>query len=103
MNSQPNPSPKLAQKPTQRLPKRLLKEGRGYLPKKHRRGIKLDSVKASDLRIYDPRFFCDDCSHFDSRARQCTIGYRAQHTRAEQMVLYVLSGKMALCRMIEID
>jgi hypothetical protein len=74
-----------------------------YLPKPQRRAIKLDRISPADLRIMNPQFFCDDCSHYSPSQNRCTMGYRAQHTRAEQMALYNLTGKMALCRFLEID
>ena len=70
---------------------------------KPRRSIKLDVVHPADFRNYDVRFFCDDCSHYDSKAKQCTIGFVAQHTRVAQMKIYELTGKIAFCRFIEID
>lgn len=74
-----------------------------YHPKKQRKGIKLDRIHPSDLVKYNPQFFCDNCSHYNSSEQKCTIGYRAQHTRAEQMARYHVSGTMALCRFLEID
>jgi hypothetical protein len=85
------------------LPKRLRRDGRNFLPKPIYRTIKLDTVRAADLRNMDCRFFCEDCSHFDSGRTKCTLGYRAQHTRIEQMALYNLTGKIAFCRALEID
>lgn len=85
------------------LPKRLRKDGRSYLPKRHHKTIAVDSVLAGDLRIFAPRIFCDDCSHYSASETRCTIGYRAQHTRAEQMALYERTGKIAFCRAMEID
>lgn len=86
-----------------KLPKRLKSKGRGYLPKPQRRGIMLDTIRARDFLRLELRFFCDDCAHFNGESLTCTIGYRARHTRTEQLRLYELTGKMALCRSIEID
>lgn len=74
-----------------------------YHPRRPRRSIKLDRIHPTDLRKFKPTFFCDDCSHYDRGNRYCTMGYRPQHTRDEQMALYNLTGKMALCRFLEID
>ena len=74
-----------------------------YQPRRPRRSIKLERIEAADLRRLKPALFCDDCSHFDSANASCTMGYRAQHTRSKQMAIYELTGKMALCRFIEID
>ncbi|MES2855645.1 MAG: hypothetical protein V4692_07270 [Bdellovibrionota bacterium] len=48
-------------------------------------------------------FFCDACSHFSSSDVKCTIGYAAIHTEALQRPLYERSGRVVLCRAIEID
>jgi hypothetical protein len=88
------------------LPKRLNPiEGsvRAYLPKKPRRSIKLDRIHPTDLRRFELRFFCEDCSHYSASKGSCTFGFRAQHTRAEQMAIYERTGQMALCRALEID
>jgi hypothetical protein len=77
--------------------------GRPYQPKRHRRRIKLDRVQASDLTGFEFRFCCEDCSHFGSSTKTCTLGYVAQHTKKEQMELYQLTGHMAFCRFLEID
>lgn len=86
-----------------RKAKSALVASRTYHPKRHRRRIKLDRVRPSDLSTYEVRFFCDDCSHYDQSHRRCTMGYVAQHTREEQMALYNLTGQMAFCRFLEID
>lgn len=74
-----------------------------YQPKRQRRSIKLDRVQASDLNHFEVRFFCDDCSHFDSARAHCTMGYVAQHTREKQLALHERTGMMAFCRFLEID
>lgn len=89
--------------PLKPLPKRLAKGQRTYLPKRPRRPIQLDTIHPVDFRRYELAFFCDDCSHFSSGDKTCMLGYRAQHTRAEQEAIFELTGRMALCRAIEID
>jgi len=86
-----------------KLPKRLAASGRRYLPKPRRRSINLDTLHPSDFNRLELRFFCDDCSHYAPSHRLCTLGYRARHTRTEQTKLFELTGKMALCRALEID
>ncbi len=86
-----------------KLPKRLLTENRHYLPRPRHRSITLDVIDPRDFNHLELRFFCDDCSHFASSQGLCTLGYRARHTRTEQLKLYELTGKMALCRALEID
>lgn len=86
-----------------KLPKRLSKPERSYLPKGHRRSIVLDTVQARDWNRLDLRFFCDDCSHFSLSQSLCTIGYPAIHRRAIQGALYERTGQIAMCRALEID
>ena len=90
-----------------KLPKRLRSPNRQYLPQTRSRSILLDAVKASDLNHLELRFFCEDCSHYvsgaGSGAGQCTLGYPARHTKREQLALHEVTGRMALCRAIEID
>lgn len=85
------------------LPKRLTAKDRRYLPKPSPRSIALDTIHPRDLNRLNLRFFCDDCSHYSASQKICTIGYRARHTREEQTKLYEITGKMALCRALEID
>jgi hypothetical protein len=86
-----------------KLPKRLNKENRSYLPKRPRRSIQLDRVNPQEFLRFNGRFFCEDCSHYSTSGKVCTLGYRAQHTRAEQLELYNLTGKIAFCRALEIE
>jgi len=66
-----------------------------------------DTVHPTDFRRYIESglggFFCDSCSHFSSRDQRCTIGYAAIHTADRQIPLYNRSGRLVLCRSIEID
>lgn len=73
-------------------------------PKRLNRSIKTDAVNPSDYLKYDFRFACEDCTHFNIEAESCTIGYSTiPHRKAEQEHCYRLSGKMAICRFLEID
>lgn len=74
-----------------------------YQSRRPRKSIKLDRVDPRDYARLQMIFACEDCSHYDSEGASCTIGYRAQHRREEQMALYNLTGKMAFCRFLEID
>ncbi|MGZ3744302.1 MAG: hypothetical protein ACXVB1_16430 [Pseudobdellovibrionaceae bacterium] len=66
--------------------------------------IKKDGVNPSDFLNYDFRSACEDCSHFDSQKIQCTLGYNpAPHLKLQQLQDYEISGKMALCRFLEVD
>ncbi|MEZ0390611.1 MAG: hypothetical protein ACAH59_00245 [Pseudobdellovibrionaceae bacterium] len=73
-------------------------------PKRLSTSIRFDSVNPTDYLKYDFRFACEDCSHFNSEGGNCTLGYNsAWHRREFQKKSYELSGKMALCRFLEID
>lgn len=73
-------------------------------PKRIHRSIKMDVVNPADYMKYDFRFSCDECTHFDHQGEQCTIGYDSTvHRKTEQERTYRLSGRMALCRLMEID
>lgn len=73
-------------------------------PKRPRPSIRKDFVLASELRIYNFKYACEDCSHFGTTEEWCSLGYNSKnHRRAEQIRSYELSGKMALCHFMEID
>ena len=71
--------------------------------RKPRKSIFLDRVHPQDFFKYQFMFCCEQCSHFDSSQTICTMGYRAQHQRLEQLKKYELTGKIAFCRFMEID
>jgi hypothetical protein len=73
-------------------------------PRRLRPSIRFDGVNPGDYQKYEFRFSCEDCSHFDSASENCTLGYESKWHRKEfQKKSYELSGKMALCRFLEID
>ena len=73
-------------------------------PRKLRTGIRHDAIQPGDYLKYEMPFACEDCSHFHHQEEYCTIGYNASHhRRAYQEKCYELSGKVALCRFLEID
>jgi hypothetical protein len=73
-------------------------------PKRITQSIKRDGVHPTDYIKYVLLSACEDCSHFDAAAERCTFGYNsAHHRRAQQLKDYEMSGKMALCRFLEID
>ena len=84
------------------IPERF-QDGRNYHQSRVRRGLKTDRIDPDDLNRYRLAFFCDDCVHFDAKKKWCSMGYAANHTRAEQMVQYEANGMMAFCRFCEID
>jgi hypothetical protein len=73
-------------------------------PKRLRVGIRLDGVNPIDYLKYEMPFACEDCTHFNIAKTSCTLGYNSiHHLRENQKNSYILSGKMALCRFLEID
>jgi hypothetical protein len=73
-------------------------------PKRLRPSIKLDVVNPVDFLKYKMPFACEDCSHFDEPNAKCTLEYNsAPHRRERQIRTYLLNGRMAFCRFMEID
>jgi len=72
--------------------------------KKIRPSIKKDVIHPRDFNYYKLPYSCEDCSHFSSKNETCTLGYQTEpHLKRNQLHSYEVSGKMALCRFIEID
>jgi hypothetical protein len=90
------------QKPPQRAPQGS-SEHKKIRKKRPRKSIKLDRVDPRDFSRYNLIYSCDQCSHFDSGKRSCTMGFWAQHTQERQLALYNRTGFMAFCRFLEID
>lgn len=66
--------------------------------------IILDGVKARDFRELNLIYCCEQCSYFDSQLKACAMGFHSEkHQRANQLKLYNLTGKIAICRSQEID
>ena len=74
-----------------------------YQTRRPKKSIKLDKVDPQDFMQLNIIYCCEQCGHYSPSTRVCTMGFRPQHTRAEQLALYDLTGKMAFCRFIEID
>lgn len=78
-------------------------------PRQKRRGRRLrksmflDRINPQDFQKFDFMFCCEQCSHFDAVQVICTMGFRPQHRREDQLKKYDLTGKMPLCRFMEID
>lgn len=69
-----------------------------------RRGIVQDAVSAKDFLELDLRYACEQCSHFDPLSELCTFGHQAEnHKMAVQLKNYELTGRLAICRNLEID
>lgn len=74
-----------------------------YQSRRPKKSIKLDRVNPRDFNRMDTIYACEQCSHFAPSTGDCTMGFRPQHTRDEQLALYRLTGSMAFCRFLEID
>lgn len=73
-------------------------------PKKLRTSIKHDAIHPGDYNKYSMPIACEDCTHFNRENPGCTLGYESKHHRRErQKSDYELTGKVALCRFLEID
>jgi hypothetical protein len=73
-------------------------------PKRLHTSIRFDTVNPGDYLKYDFRSSCEDCTHFNRDVESCTLGYESKWHRKEfQTQSFELSGKMALCRFLEID
>jgi hypothetical protein len=47
---------------------------------------------------------CEDCTHFDHETEKCTFGFpTAPHLKRNQLADLEKTGKIAFCRMMEID
>ena len=73
-------------------------------PRRLKTSIKRDAVHPADYLKYDFRSACEDCTHFKASNTSCTLGYGTSwHLEAFQAQEYERTGKMALCRFLEID
>jgi hypothetical protein len=80
------------------------KELKPPTPKRLRQSIRFDTVNPSDYLKYRFPICCEECTHFNSETGACTIGYEPKwHRRDFQIKSCELSGKIALCRFMEID
>jgi hypothetical protein len=74
------------------------------LPHPFRQSVKYDRIEATDFLRQNLIFSCEQCSHFAAGETRCTIGYDCTpHLRANNLKAYETSGRMALCRYLEID
>jgi hypothetical protein len=69
-----------------------------------RRTIILDGFSARDFREMNLIYCCEQCSYFNLETKKCAMGFKVEkHMRENQLKLYNLTGKMAICRSQEID
>lgn len=73
-------------------------------PKRIGYSIKKDAINPADYNRYKLPYACEDCTHFKTDTESCTLGFPTEpHLRRHQIASYSLSGKIALCRLQEID
>ncbi len=73
-------------------------------PKAPCKSLILDPIHPRDFRTLNIIYACEQCSHFDTEGKTCTIGYEAHlHLMRRQNKLYELCGRVAFCRFMEID
>lgn len=67
-------------------------------------GPMLDPVKEEYLTDLRLTYCCEQCTHFDDEKLQCTFGFPTKpHLRETQLAELKRSGRMAICRLMEID
>lgn len=72
--------------------------------KRIRASIIKDGIHPADYNRFNLPFSCEDCSHFKTADESCTLGMPTEpHLKKNQINSYNLSGKIALCRIQEID
>ena len=63
-----------------------------------------DAIHPTHYNEYKLTYSCEDCSHFKTSDESCTLGMPTTfHLKKNQIASYNLSGKIALCRIQEID
>jgi hypothetical protein len=73
-------------------------------PKRIGASIKKDAIDPVAYNKYKLTYACEDCSHFKLENESCTLGMPTEsHLKRNQILSYNLSGKVALCRLQEID
>ncbi len=69
-----------------------------------RRSIIMDKVHPTDLRVHGMVYACEDCSHYCPAKNSCAMDFKVdKHLRKNQLKLYELTGRMAICRAHEVD
>jgi len=63
-----------------------------------------DKVNPKDARELTMIFACEQCSFFDHDNKNCLMGFPSEpHLFGNQIKRYNLTGRMAICRFLEID
>ena len=69
-----------------------------------KRSLILDPIHPRDYNSLNIIYYCEQCAHFNHATQSCSIGYDAsKHVKAAQDKYYELMGKVAFCRLCEID
>ncbi|MCB0385816.1 MAG: hypothetical protein KDD43_10525 [Bdellovibrionales bacterium] len=69
-----------------------------------RKSVILDGIHPRDYRTLKFTYCCEQCVHFDGDKVDCSMGFSHDlHGREAQLRTYRLTGKMAICRFLEID
>ncbi|MBC87435.1 MAG: hypothetical protein CL677_09695 [Bdellovibrionaceae bacterium] len=69
-----------------------------------RRGIVHDAISGRDFRELNLIYACEQCTYFDENSTSCILGHNAKnHLEERQLKTYYNTGRMALCRNLEID
>ncbi len=80
-----------------------LKNG-ALTPKKPSVTIKHDAINPRDYLKYKMPMSCEECTHFKVENESCTLGYWTKwHRQSYQVHSYETTGKVAICRFMEID
>lgn len=69
-----------------------------------RRGMIHDAIDPQLFNKINIIMSCEQCSYFDCEQIRCTLGHdHKKHLHSVQMKNYELTGRVALCRNLEID
>ncbi len=68
------------------------------------KSIILDGIHPRDFRELNLIYCCEQCSYFNLETHKCAMNFKVEkHMRENQLALYNLTGKMAICRTQEVD
>lgn len=71
---------------------------------KPKKSIIYDGVHPRAWNHLNIKYACEDCSLYDSDNNWCTMGHdTTPHLKVEQQKSYELTGKICVCRFLEID
>lgn len=77
---------------------------KSFTPRRLRPSIRFDNIHPQDYLKYDFKVACEDCTHFNREAENCSLGYESKwHRQDFQKKSYDLGGKVSFCSFIEID